>query len=173
MPVVQALVLSTALLIAAPGGAADRLAKDRQPVQMYAEGGIQVDLERRVGVATKDVVIWRDDITVCCDRAEAEYDERQIRKVTCSGRVVIVRPDGTQAAADLAVFEAKVNAVTLEGGAKVWTKDARLSGARIVYDIGKDKLSVVGGSSRFAFDPKGKAPPRGLRRCKAPGPAAP
>lgn len=156
-----------ALVVGAPA-AVERLGGASQPVQMYARGGLEVDLDKRVGVAKGDVVIWRDDITVCCDRAEAVYDVAQIRKVTCSGRVVIVRPDGTKAAADLAIFEAAKNAVTLKGKAKVWTSDARLTGARIVYDIGKDKLSVEGGASRFAFDPKGKPAPAGLRACKAP-----
>jgi len=79
-----------------------------------------------------------------------------------------VRPDGTKAAADLAVFEAVDNAVTLKGDARVWTKDARLTGARIVYDIAKDALTVEGANSRFGFDPGGKPPPAGLRPCPPP-----
>lgn len=138
------------------------------PVRMTAKGGIEVDLEKRIGIARTDVVIARDDVTVCCDVARAEYAADQIRKVTCRGRVVVVRADGTKASADLAVFEAVKNAVTLEGKAKVWTADARLSGRRIVYDIGADKLSVVGGQSRFDFDPKGRTPPSELRACPTP-----
>ncbi len=156
-----------------PASMAD-LQKDPQPVVMSAKGGIQVDLKRRVGVATDDVVISRDDVTVCCDRAEAVYDKDKIRKVTCTGRVVIVRPDGTKASAHEALFEAVANRVTLRGGAKVWSKDAHLVGTRIVYDIAKDTLKVVGGPSQFTFDPKGKKPPKTLRACARPaGPKAP
>lgn len=172
MPGVRPFSLLLALGLAAPGPLG-KLKKDDRPVHMRAKGGIQVDLKRRVGVATNDVVISRDDVTVCCDRAEAVYDEQRIRKVTCTGRVVIVRPDGTKAAADAAIFEADANAVTLKGRARVWTTDARLTGKRIVYDIGADTISVVGGESRFAFDPKGKTPPSNLRACPVPEAEAP
>lgn len=167
MLAVVTLSILVALGLAAPGPL-EGLKKDERPVHMRAQGGIRVDLKRRVGVATGDVVISRDDVTVCCDRAEAVYDEQRIRKVTCKGRVVIVRPDGTKAAADEAVFEADANAVTLAGRARVWTADANLTGARIVYDIAEDTLSVVGGGSRFAFDPKGAPPPKDLRPCPPP-----
>lgn len=162
-----------AVVIAAPPPSAADLGKDPQPVVMTARGGIQVDLKRRVGVAHDDVVISRDDVTVCCDRAEAVYDKDKIRKVTCTGRVVIVRPDGTKASAHEALFEAVANRVTLQGGAKVWSKDAHLTGARIVYDIGLDTLSVVGGDSRFSFDPKGSKPPTDLRACPPAAPRTP
>ena len=159
-------VAALGLSVGAPSVA--DLTKERKPVRMSAKGGLRVDLKRKVGVATRDVVIRRDDVTVCCDRAEAEYAANQIRKVTCRGRVVIARPDGTRAAADLAVFEAEANAVTLSGKARVWTKDARVVGTRIVYDIGADQLSVEGDKSKFDFDPAGTPPPKTLRACPPP-----
>lgn len=160
--------LLLATLAASPPASVDALRADPRPVRMTASGGIQVDLKRKIGVATKDVVVTRDDVTVCCDRAEAVYDKNQIRKVTCKGRVVILRPDGTTATADEAVFEAIRNALTLKGGAEVWTKDAHLVGKRIVYDIGKDTLRVEGGKSRFTFDPEGQTPKKPRRACPPP-----
>lgn len=168
-PAVRAMLLPLLLLCAAPFDPA-AVKADKGPVQMSAQGGIQVDLKRRVGVAKGDVIIRRSDVTVCCDEAEAEYEADRIRKVTCRGNVVIRRPDGTVAVANEAIFQADANAVTLSGDAKVFTKDARLAGPRIVYDINKDALSVAGGTSRFSFDPKGRELPKGLRPCPGPEP---
>ena len=168
-PAVRALLWPLLLALAAPLGPAVVTA-DRGPVRMSAQGGLQVDLKRRVGVAKGDGIIRRAAGTGCCDEAEALYDADRIRKVTCRGRVVIRRPDGTVAVADEAIFEADANALTLSGDARVFTKDARLSGPRIVYDIAKDALSVVGGTSRFAFDPKGAELPKDLRACPGPTP---
>ncbi len=161
-------ILLLVSLVASPPPSVDALKTDPRPVRMTATGGIQVDLKRKVGVATKDVVVTRDDVTVCCDRAEAVYDKNQIRRVTCKGRVVILRPDGTTATADEAVFEAIRNQVILKGGAEVWTKDARLVGKRIVYDIANDTLRVEGGKSRFTFEPEGQPPKVLPRACPPP-----
>lgn len=141
------------------------LAPDQRPVEMSAKGGLTVDLKRHVGVAKKDVVIRRDDVTVCCDEAEAHYSGNQIERVTCRGRVVIVRPDGTQATADVAVFLAAQDQVTLSGNAEVVTPEAKLSGEKIVYDIGKDQLEVAGKKSRFQYGPKKGAPTPLPRSC--------
>lgn len=171
-PVVRAMIWPLLLVCAAPFDPARVGGAEQGPVRMSAQGGIQVDLKRRVGVAKGDVVIRRADVTVCCDEAEAEYEADRIRKVTCRGDVVIRRPDGTVAVAHEAIFEADASALTLSGDAKVYTKDARLSGARIVYDIKNDALQVAGGGpSRFAFDPKGTELPQGLRPCPGPEPA--
>ncbi len=141
-----------------------RIAPDR-PVEMSAKGGLQIDLEKKIGTATGDVVIQRDDVVVCCDEAEAQYSEKRIDRVTCRGDVVIVRPDGTKARADVAIFVAEKDAVTLFGKARVYAPDATLSGERIVYDIKRDKLMVEGKQSRFEFVPaKGVAAPK-LRAC--------
>ncbi|MBK6686774.1 MAG: hypothetical protein IPG45_20075 [Deltaproteobacteria bacterium] len=137
------------------------LTADQRPVEMSAAGGLSVDLKRHIGIAKKDVVIRRDDVTVCCDEAEAVYSGNQIEKVTCRGRVVIVRPDGTQATADLAVFLASQDQVTLSGNAQVVTPEAKLTGEKIIYDIGKDQLEVAGKKSKFQYGPpkKGAANP--------------
>lgn len=121
---------------------------------MTASGGLTVDLERQLGIARGDVVIRRDDVIVCCDEAEARYSEGSLERVTCRGRVVIVRPGGTRAAATEAVFIAREDTVTLTGGARVVTEAAELEGERIVYDIAKDKLTVEGKSSRFRYAPR-------------------
>lgn len=120
---------------------------------MTARGGLHVDLKRQLGTAHGDVTLRRDDVLVCCDEADAKYSGNRIERVTCRGRVVIVRPDGTRATADLAVFVAKEDRVTLSGGARVSTGDGDLTGDRIVYDIGADRLEVDGGRSRFKFVP--------------------
>lgn len=148
-----------ALLLAVP----PRLADDR-PVQMRSKGGLEIDLEKKVGRASGDVVIEREDVVVCCDEAEAKYSGERIERVTCRGDVVIVRPDGTKARADVAVFVAERDAVTLFGKAKVYAPDATLAGERIVYDIARDKLTVEGKASKFSFAPKGAPKPR-LRAC--------
>lgn len=150
----------------------DELQKGDRPVEMSAAGGLSVDLKRQVGIAKKDVYIRRDDIEVCCDEAEAHYAGNRIERVECRGRVVIVRPDGTRATADEAVFVAVADRVTLRGRAEVRAKDAHLTGERIVYDIGEDRLEVEGTKSRFRFEPgKAAAPPPPTRACPPAGAA--
>ena len=145
---------------------APRLAPDR-PVQMRARDGLEIDLDAKVGRARGDVVIERDDVVVCCDEAEAKYSDKRIDRVTCRGNVVIVRPDGTKARADVAIFVAEADNVTLFGKARVFAPEATLSGERIVYDIARDRLVVEGKKSRFDFEPKGTKPPK-LRVCPPP-----
>ncbi|MEQ8981549.1 MAG: hypothetical protein RL846_26625, partial [Deltaproteobacteria bacterium] len=65
------LLLGVLFTLAAP---AQRLADDR-PVQMRSTGGLEIDLEKKVGRARGDVVIEREDVVVCCDEAEAKYSE--------------------------------------------------------------------------------------------------
>ncbi len=148
-------------LLAAPP---EQLLKDGAPVEMTAKGGLRVDLKRNRGFAKGDVVITREDITVCCDEAEAEYAKNRIEVVTCKGRVVVVRPDGTRATANVAVFRAAQDQVTLSGAAQVVSKEAQLAGERIIYNIGEDRLEVEGSKARFRFDPKTVAPVVG-REC--------
>lgn len=128
------------------------------PIEMTAKGGLRIDLKNNIGRAKTDVVITRGDVTVCCDEAEAVYSDDRIEKVTCKGRVVIVRPDRTRATADHAVFVAAEDNVTLTGRARVVTSEAQLTGKRIIYDIKRDRLEVEGTGSRFIFNPK--KPPR-------------
>jgi lipopolysaccharide transport protein LptA len=126
------------------------------PMTMTSTGGLDVDLNRNVGIARGDVVIRRSDVLVCCDRAEAHYKGDQIEQVTCRGDVVIIRPDGTQAFSDVAVFRAVEDRLTLIGRAQVIGQETHLAGDRIVYDIGKDRLVSEGKKSRFDFrTPKG------------------
>jgi lipopolysaccharide transport protein LptA len=131
----------------------DRVAGDRRPVEMTASGGLSIDLAKQIGIAKGDVIIERDDVVVCCDEAEAKYEKNRIEQVTCKGRVVIVRPDGTKATAALAVFRAKEDNITLSGEARVTTESTDLTGERIIYDIARDKLTVEGSKSRFRFKP--------------------
>jgi lipopolysaccharide transport protein LptA len=150
-----ALTLASAEPSAAPATSVrDRVTTDQRPVEMTASGGLSIDLKRQVGIAKGDVSIKRDDVHVCCDEAEASYAANRIERVTCRGRVVIVRPDGTRATAALAVFNATEDTVTLTGEARVVTEGADLAGERIIYDIAKDKLEVEGGKSRFRYKPK-------------------
>lgn len=134
-----------------PAGGA-RVTHDR-PVEMQSSGGLEVDLKRNVGVARGDVVIRRDDVTVCCDEAEAHYRGDRIERVECRGRVVVVRADGTKAVADVAVFDAGKEQVSLSGRARVRSESADVEGQLIVYDIRRDQLSVKGKASRFRFQP--------------------
>jgi lipopolysaccharide transport protein LptA len=141
----------------------DRLRTEGEPVELSSKGGISIDMTRNVGIAKNDVVIKRKDVTVCCDEAEAIYSGGKIDQVTCRGRVVIVRPDGTRATAGVAVYRAASDSVTLTGKANVFAKDTHLSGEKIIYDIGKDRLEVAGKQSKFTFSPDAKAP--ALRAC--------
>ena len=149
------------LLLAIPPQ--DRLRTEGEPVELSSKGGISIDLSKNIGVAKNDVVIKRKDVTVCCDEAEAIYNGGKIEQVTCKGRVVIVRPDGTRATAGVAVYQAQSDTVTLTGKANVFAKDTHLSGEKIIYDIGKDRLEVAGKQSRFSFAPDSKTP--ALRAC--------
>ncbi|MFO0725183.1 MAG: LptA/OstA family protein [Myxococcota bacterium] len=144
----------------------DRVKADR-PVEMTAKGGLSVNLKAQTGHAKGDVVIRRDDVTVCCDEADATFADNKIQRVECRGRVVIVRPDGTWARADLAVFEAKSDQVTLTGGARVKSPEGTLEGEKIIYQISTDQLEVAGKQSRFHFVPK-SSPGEPERRCPPP-----
>ncbi len=139
-------------LLAVPPPGAGKLASER-PVEMRSSGGLEVDLKRNVGVARGDVVIRRDDVIVCCDEAEARYRGKEIERVECRGRVVVVRADGTKAVADVAVFDAAKESVSLSGRARVRSESADVEGQLIVYDIRSDQLSVKGKDSRFRFQP--------------------
>lgn len=138
----------------APREAKSRIQTEGRPVEMTSTGGLSIDLKKQTGFAKGDVIIKRDDILVCCDAAEAKYSGNQIERVTCRGRVVIVRPDGTRATADVAVYTAVEDRVTLTGGAHVVTQDTDLKGDKIVYDIARDHVEVEGGKgarSQFKF----------------------
>ena len=137
-------------------------------VEMTAAGGIELDLERQIGKARTDVIVRRGDVTVCCDEARADYRGGRIVRLACRGRVVIRRADGIRATADEAVYVASRDALTLSG--RVWldTKDATLSGTRLVYDIRRDRLHVVGAKSRFAWTPGLSTARRSVRPCPKP-----
>src|SRR6185295_15076234 len=113
--------------------------------------GLSIDLKNKIGIAKGDVLIKREDVMVCCDEAEARYQANRIEQVTCKGRVVIVRPDGTRATASQAVFVAAEDKVTLSGQAHVITESADLQGEKIVYDIARDRVDVQGDKSRFKY----------------------
>jgi lipopolysaccharide transport protein LptA len=150
------------LLLSSPGGEGKKGDADKKdvrlrggmPIEMSAKGGLRIDLEKKIGYAKNDVVIRRADVTVCCDRAVAHYDKDRIKSVECTGRVVIVRPDGTVAQADRAFFEASRDRLKLTGSAKLRSEDSEIQGDEIVYDIAKDKLKVHGSKSTFRFVPK-------------------
>jgi lipopolysaccharide transport protein LptA len=143
---------------------------DGRPVEMTSKGGLSIDLKQKIGIAKGDVLIKRDDVLVCCDEAEARYQANKIERVTCKGRVVIVRPDGTRATAGLAVFVASEDKVTLTGSAHVISDVADLQGEKIIYDIKNDRLEVEGQKSRFKYTPgqptsKDQPPPPPSRPC--------
>jgi lipopolysaccharide transport protein LptA len=170
-----ALLIGAALLASgeappskAPPQKTSTLNSDQHPVDMTSRGGLKVDLKKQIGVAKGDVLIRREDVLVCCDEAEAHYNGDQIERVECRGRVVIVRKDGTKARADVAVFEADKDVVTLKGAARVRSPEADLAGEVIVYDIGQDKLDVAGKNSRFRFKPGTSAPLELERPCPPP-----
>lgn len=144
------------------GGARDR------PVDMRARGGLRVDLKKQTGVAEGDVVIQRDDVTVCCDRAEALFSKNSIQRVECRGNVVVLRPDGTRARADVAVFDASADTVTLAGKAHVQSLEADLQGESIVYDIASDRLEVRGKKARVRYTPQPEPPLALGRTCPPP-----
>ena len=155
------------LLIALAGITAPEKKLDNRPVEMTAKGGLWVDLKKQTGIAKGDVVVRRDDVTVCCDRAEATFMKNEVQRVECTGNVVIVRPDGTRAHADKAVFEASTDTVTLTGKARVTSTAADLEGESIVYDIATDKLEVQGSKARFRYKPEAEAAEKG-RPCPPP-----
>ena len=152
----NAALLTILLLWSTPGNAPKPGSLDAKqlPVEMTAKGGLKIDLEKKIGYAKHDVVIKRADVTVCCDAATARYSRDRIESVECRGRVVIVRPDGTVARADRAVFQADQDKLRLTGLAKLRSEDTELEGDEIVYDILKDKLIVEGRNSRFRFVPQ-------------------
>ena len=140
----------------------------RLPIEMTAAGGIELDLERQRGTARTDVVIRRGDVTVCCDEARADYRGGRIVRLACHGRVVIRRADGTRAVADEAEYVAAQDALTLKGRVRLEAREATVSGTRLVYDIRRDRLNVVGEKSRFAFTPAPSTVRPPVRPCPAP-----
>ncbi|MCB9655405.1 MAG: hypothetical protein H6729_14895 [Deltaproteobacteria bacterium] len=168
---VRSLFMALALLALAPALALAQKGKPSprdRPVEMTARGGLTVDLKRNVGLAKGDVVIRRDDVLVCCDEAEAQYAGNKVERITCRGRVVILRPDGTSASADVAIFEAVHDKLELKGRARVTGRGTDLSGEQIIYDVARDKLEVAGARSRFKFVPGDVGPPAPLRPCPPP-----
>ena len=161
------LSLAASMLFAQPNSGKNRIESSGMPVEMTAKGGLRVDLEKKLGFAKNDVVIRRADVTVCCDEAVASYSRDQIEKVECKGRVVIVRPDGTTARADRAVFIANKDQLSLTGAATLESETTKLTGDEIIYDIAKDKLFVKGKNSRFRFIPQDqrKSKHRMERKC--------
>jgi len=164
---VKSTILSLILLAVAPSkdSKSDPLRSKGLPVEMTAKGGLKIDLEKRIGYAETDVVIKRADVTVCCDKAVAKYTKNRIQSVECKGRVIILRPDGTVARADRAIFQADKDKVKLSGTAKVRSEDTELEGDEIVYDIAQDKLKVRGSNSRFRFVPKNLPAMKLERQC--------
>ncbi len=154
---VTSALLALALGVGAPVALTAAKGKER-PVDMRARGGLSVDLKKQTGTAHGDVVIQRDDVTVCCDRADATFSKNAIQRVECSGNVVVLRPDGTRARADRAVFDAATDTVTLAGKARVQSIEADLEGESIVYDIAADRLEVTGKKARFRYSPQPEAP---------------
>lgn len=163
-PVATLALMALALGPAAPGdtpaplppSASRALLGDKartRPVDMRAKGGLSVDLKKQTGTAQGDVVIQREDVTVCCDRADATFTKNAIQRVECRGNVVVLRPDGTRARADVAVFDASTDTVTLAGKARVQSTEADLEGESIVYDIASDRLEVKGNKARFRYAP--------------------
>lgn len=157
-----------ASLAAQPSKETNRIAPSGMPVEMTAKGGLRVDLERKLGFAKNDVVIRRADVTVCCDEAVASYSQDKIETVECRGRVVIVRPDGTTARADRAVFVANKDQLSLTGTAVLESDTTELTGDEIIYDIAKDKLFVKGKNSRFRFVPQDRSKTRSSAERKCP-----
>jgi lipopolysaccharide transport protein LptA len=160
-------LLGASAVFAAPSSGRD-VARE-VPIEMTAKGGLSVNLKTQIGLARGDVIVRRDDVTLCCDRAEARFEGDRIRRVECSGRVVIRRADGTIARADLAVFEADADRLVLTGDARVRSTLASLDGERIVYDVARDELTVEGGRSRVRYTPQqkgGRAEPE--RACPLP-----
>lgn len=162
--------VAAALGLPSPAERPSRVDSGPLPVEMTAAGGIELDLERQVGTARTDVVIRRGDVTVCCDEARAGYRGGRIVRLACRGRVVIRRADGTRAAADEAVYVAARDALTLSGHVWLDTGDATLSGTRLVYDIRRDRLNMVGTKSRFVFMPGPATGPAAGRRPSRPCP---
>ncbi len=153
----------------------NELSRPDLPVDITAQGGLSIDLKKKTGTAKGDVLIRREDVLVCCDEATAKYSGKVVEVVTCRGRVVIVRNDGTKATADVAVFRARQDRITLTGQARIWAEETDLSGQEIVYDIARDQIEVQGKKSSFRFDPKSQpklparaCPPKPEGRRKAP-----
>jgi lipopolysaccharide transport protein LptA len=159
---------------AKPTGAGhDRVQPDSRPVEIESSSGFSMDMKNHTGFAKGDVVIKREDVLVCCDEADAKFaSDSSIERVTCRGRVVIVKPDGTRATAHLAVFVASEDKVTLTGDAHVHREDTDLTGEQIIYDIGHDHLEVGGSRSRFQrVKPGTPAPKEASSRPCPPTPA--
>ncbi len=150
--------------------AKDRVQAESKPVEMTSSGGLSIDLKRQIGIARGDVLIRRDDVLVCCDEAEAKYSENKIERVTCKGRVVIVRPDGTRRDRRRRGVHGERRRGDAAGDAHVVTDTADLTGERIIYDIAKDKLEVEGGKSRFKFNPRQQYRPKPSRAACGPSP---
>jgi lipopolysaccharide transport protein LptA len=158
------------LFLGAEPLSSNRVQNDSRPIDMTSSGGLSIDLKQHIGIAKGDVVIRREDVLVCCDEAEARYAGSKIERVTCRGRVVIVRPSGTRAMAHVAVFNAGEDRLTLTGDARVYSEEANLAGERIVYDIGRDHLEVEGGRPQFKYRPDPKQDKEiAARPCPPPG----
>ncbi|MBI5494692.1 MAG: hypothetical protein HY904_06650 [Deltaproteobacteria bacterium] len=91
-----------------------------------------------------NVKVWRDDLSLTCQRAVLEFgSDSTLRTAHCVGAVRIQGPQGTAQAAE-ARFDAARNSVTLTGRPRAAQAGSVLEGQVIRLDVVTGEITVEG-----------------------------
>jgi len=107
------------------------------------------------------VVVIRDEMTLKADKMKVWYQQdsktgkKILKKVYATGHVLIDTPD-SKGAAETAVFEANSDMLDMTGKAHMTSKQGKVEGDHIAYNIKTKDTKVVGGQDgkqvRFTFE---------------------
>lgn len=91
------------------------------------------------------VRMWREDIEITCDFAEAIFGSNgSLRRLNCEGDVQIVTSDRL-GVAKRAIYDEEKQKITLEEEAKLKQRGMQLKGQKVVMDLISEEVSVEGG----------------------------
>lgn len=130
------------LVVAAAAGALAGQGAPTGPVELTA-ASLSFAAHGRRAVAEGAVVVRREDATLHCDRAVADYDAegKDLTHLETAGHVTLAR-GATRARADTGTYDARDDAYVLVGHAEVDRGGDVLAGDRITLHGARDDLEV-------------------------------
>lgn len=142
------------------------LDKPNVPITIHSDKMTLKNLENKI-IFEGNVLITREEMTINADRAEVllseskgqssstlegSNDGREVRRITTSGNVRMVR--GTQRAkADKGVYERGKEVFVLTGNPEVWDDDFHVKGEVITFYIDEER-TVVSDSKAVIYNGK-------------------
>lgn len=104
----------------------------------------QLSGAQRTLICRGQVRLWRDDVSLMCDRLTARFSASgALESARCTGAVEIVTT-GATAKADEAQFDGNHNQVQLSGRPRVFSKGNSLTGRNIRLDVASGEIFVDG-----------------------------